>query len=120
MVTVKINNKKYEVKELGFSDMVHMEEMGFSVIESFKKKQFFSLATAFAGIAAHCDREDAEYLCEQHILGGGNIADIVTAFNTAVEESGFSKSFWGGNRKKRPRRTRNNFKRICESGYTII
>ncbi len=102
MVTVKINNKKYEVKELGFSDMVHMEEMGFSVIESFKKKQFFSLATAFAGIAAHCDREDAEYLCEQHILGGGNIADIVTAFNTAVEESGFFKKLLGREQKEAP------------------
>lgn len=102
MVTVKINNKKYDVKELGFSDMVHMEEMGFSVIESFKKKQFFSLATAFAGIAAHCDREDAEYLCEQHILGGGNIADIVTAFNTAVEESGFFKKLLGREQKEAP------------------
>lgn len=102
MVTVKINNKKYEVKELGFSDMVHMEEMGFSVIESFKKKQFFSLATAFAGIAAHCDREDAEYLCEQHILGGGNIADVVTAFNTAVEESGFFKKLLGREQKEAP------------------
>lgn len=102
MVTVKINNKKYEVKELGFSDMVYMEEMGFSVIESFKKKQFFSLATAFAGIAAHCDREDAEYLCEQHILGGGNIADIVTAFNTAVEESGFFKKLLGREQKEAP------------------
>lgn len=102
MVTVKINNKKYEVKELGFGDMVHMEEMGFSVIESFKKKQFFSLATAFTGIAANCDKEEAEHLCEQHILGGGNLADIVTAFNAAVEESGFFKKLLGREQKEAP------------------
>lgn len=99
MVTVKINNKQYEVKELGFRDMVYMEEMGFSVIESFTKKQFFLLATAFTGIAAQCGREDAETLCEQHVLGGGNIADIVAAFNAAVEESGFFKKLLGDNQK---------------------
>lgn len=101
MVTVKINNKKYEVKELGFGDMVHMEEMGFSVIEAFKKKQLFSLAMAFTGIVANCDREDAENLCEQHILGGGNIADIVNAFNAAVEESGFFKKLLGKDQKEK-------------------
>lgn len=105
MVTVKINNKKYEVKELGFGDMVHMEEMGFSVIESFKKKHLFSLATAFTGIVANCDREDAEHLCEQHILGGGNIADIVVAFNSAVEESGFFKKLLGKDQKQTSQET---------------
>lgn len=91
MNNVVINQKNYVVHELGFKDMVHMEDMGFSVIDMMTKKQVFSLATAFTGVVAGCERAEAEELCQQHILGGGDIQDIYVAFMKAADESAFFK-----------------------------
>ncbi|MBU9745735.1 hypothetical protein KTH81_18075 [Lachnospiraceae bacterium ASD3451] len=88
-MNLTINQKSYEVPQLGFKDMVHMESMGFSIIEMFQKQHFFSLAAAFVGVCTKCSREEAETLCEQHVLGGGNIEEIYTAFMDAVNSSGF-------------------------------
>lgn len=90
-MNVKINNKNYVVPQLGFKHMTQMEDMGFSILDLFQKKKVFSMATAFVGVVAECDREKAEYLIEQHVLGGGNIEDIYKAFSEAVEQSGFFK-----------------------------
>lgn len=95
MSIVKINNKNYEVPQLGFKHMTQMEDMGFSILTMFQKQQIFSMATAFTGVVAACDREEAERLMEQHVLGGGDIVQIYKAFNDAINESGFFKKFLG-------------------------
>lgn len=89
MSTLKINQKDYVVPQLGFEHMVQIENMGFSVIEMFNKQQVFSLAAAFVGVVADCERVDAVYLCEQHVNGGGDILDIYDAFGKAARESAF-------------------------------
>lgn len=91
MVAVKINQKNYVVPQLGFKDMVTMEDMGFSVIEIFQKQKLFSLATAFTGVVANCSREESEELLQQHILGGGDIGGIANAFMEAAQDSNFFK-----------------------------
>ena len=88
---VKINQKNYKVPMLGFKEMVYIEDMGFSLPDMFRNDKFFSLATAFVGICANCSRKDAEFLCEQHVLGGGDLGDIYTKFHEAMEESDFFK-----------------------------
>lgn len=95
MIAVKINNKKYTVKELEFSDMTHMEDMGFSVLEMLDKHMAFSLAAAFVGVVVKCDRQKAEELCQQHVLGGGQLRTITDAFQDAMNESAFFKKFLG-------------------------
>ena len=92
---VKINNKNYTVSQLGFRDMVHMEDMGFSILDLFQKKKVFSMATAFVGVVANCDRDEAENLIEQHVLGGGDFEGIYDSFTKAVDESGFFKKLLG-------------------------
>ena len=92
-MNIKINNKNYTVPQLGFRHMTQMEDMGFSVMEMLGKKQLFSIATAFTGIIAGCDREAAEELIEQHILGGGDIIPIYETFQKAVDESVFFRKF---------------------------
>lgn len=91
MATVKINQKNYVIPQLGFGDMVAMEDMGFSVIEIFQKQKLFSLATAFTGVIVKCSREESEELLQQHVLGGGNIGDISQAFMEAARNSAFFK-----------------------------
>lgn len=95
MGKVKINNKKYDVPELSFRHFTKMEEQGFSVPEAFRKGQMFLMAMGFTCVVADCERGEAEHLIEQHVLGGGQIKDIVDAFNKAVKESDFFKRMLG-------------------------
>lgn len=89
---VKINNKDYEVPQLGFKDMSTMESVaGESIISVFQKQQMFVLAEAFVADIVGCSKDEASRLCEQHILGGGKLEDIYKAFTYAVNESDFFK-----------------------------
>ena len=95
MATVKINNKKYEVPDLTFRHLAMMEEQGFSVLDAFRKKQIFLLAMGFVCAVTGEDRDEAERLLEQHVLGGGDIADIYLAFGEAVDRSAFFRKMLG-------------------------
>lgn len=95
MATVKINNKKYEVPELTFKHFTEMEEQGFSVIDAFRKQQIFLLAMGYVCVVTGKDRDEAERLIEQHVLGGGEIGDIYASFAEAVDRSAFFKKMLG-------------------------
>ena len=95
MATVKINNKKYEVPDLTFRHLAMMEEQGFSVLDAFRKRQIFLMAMGFVCVVTGEDREEAERLLEQHVLGGGDIGDIYAAFGEAVDRSAFFKKMLG-------------------------
>lgn len=97
---IKINNKEYEVPQLGFKDMVKMEDMGFSIIDLFQNQKVFSVAAAYVGICADCKREEAERLIEQHILGGGSLDSIYESFTQAVDRSSFFKKLLGRDQKE--------------------
>ena len=99
-MSIKINNKEYEVPQLGFKDMVAMEYMGFSIIDLFQKQKVFSVATAFVGICAGCSRDEAERLIEQHIMGGGSLDSIYESFTLAVDRSGFFRKLLGREQKE--------------------
>lgn len=92
---VKINNKNYDVPELTFRHFTKMEEQGFSIIDAFQKKQMLLMAMGFTCAVTWLDRQEAEDLLEQHVLGGGNITDIVSAFGEAIGESDFFKRMLG-------------------------
>lgn len=89
MATVTINNKKYEVPELNFAHSKRMEQMGLPVEGLISRKYIFSAVSAFVAIVVPCDAEQADYLVEQHIEGGGDIEDIYKAYAEAVQESRF-------------------------------
>lgn len=92
---VKINNKNYEVPELTFRHFTMMEEQGFSIVDAFRKKQMMLIAMGFTCAVTGYDRDEAEHLLEQHVLGGGNITDIVGLFGEAINESDFFKRMLG-------------------------
>ena len=103
MATVKINQKNYEVPELTFRHSKLMEQMGLPVEGMLSRNYLFSAVSAFTGIVAKCDPEQADYLVEQHILGGGGLEDIYKAYAAAVQESNFFKKLLhiAGQEKKR-------------------
>lgn len=95
MVNVKINGKTYKVGELKFKDFTFMEEQGFSIVDAFSKGQYMLIAMGFTCVATGLERTGAEELIEQHVLGGGNVLDIVSAFRKAVSESVFFRKLLG-------------------------
>lgn len=97
---VKINNKNYEVPQLTFKHFTKMEEQGFSIVDAFQKKQMMLIAMGFTCVVADVDRDEAENLLEQHILGGGNLGSIVGSFVEASNKSDFFKKMLGAEEKK--------------------
>ena len=96
---VKINNKNYDVPELTFRHFTKMEEQGFSIVEAFEKQQMMLMAMGFTCVVTDLDRDESERLLEQHVLGGGNIVDIVNAFGRSVMKSDFFKKMLGQEKK---------------------
>ena len=80
MATVKINNKNYDVPELNFAHSKKMEQMGLPIEGLIDRKYIFTAASAFTAVVANCDAEYADHLMEQHIMGGGTLEDIYTAY----------------------------------------
>lgn len=86
---IKINNKDYTVPQLTFKHFTKMEEQGMSIGDVFNKRQTMLAAMGFVCVVAECDRDEAEGLIEQHVLGGGNLEPIAHAFFNAVMDSDF-------------------------------
>lgn len=91
MATVKINNKTYQVPELTFRHSRMFEQMGLPLTGLNSPGYFFTAVAAFTAICANCSIEQAEYLADQHVNGGGNLQDIYTAYANAIGDSGFFK-----------------------------
>ena len=94
MVKVKINGKNYNVKEMAFAEYTKMEDR-LLILDAFRKKQMTLIAMGFVCAVVGCDRDEAEHLITQHVLGGGNIIDITNAFADAVAESDFFQKMLG-------------------------
>lgn len=102
MSTVKINNKNYVVPELTFKHLPVMEKCGMTANMLMSGKYPFTAAEVFTAIVVGCDYDQADYLMEQHILGGGNVEDIFSAFADAMVESGFFAKLLGLDKKEAP------------------
>lgn len=91
MSIVVINNKKYEVPELNFRHSKQLEQYGVPLYRMNDISLMFTIVSAFVAVVVGCDPDYADYLVEQHILGGGNIEDIYKAYIQAITESRFFK-----------------------------
>jgi len=107
MRTVTINNKIYNVPELTFAHSKILEQHGVPLRRLIDSDLFFTICSAFVAIVANTDIEGADYLLEQHILGGGTLDDIYGAYVTAVTESRFFKKLLENQEKKTTKKTTN-------------
>lgn len=92
---IKINKKTYEVQELPIGAYSHIEEQGFSILNAFQKQQHTLLAIGLVCAVLNCDRSEAEHVVEQHVLGGGTIFELSSAFMELVYESDFFRKMLG-------------------------
>lgn len=92
---VTINNKKYNMPEWNFGNIMRLEEVGgFSAIELNSKKllsNYFTILTAFIAVTTDNDFDEAARLAEQHILGGGSTKELVKEFVSSLTGSDFFK-----------------------------
>jgi hypothetical protein len=87
---VKINNKPYKVPPVNFADVCRLEEDGdISLLNTVQKGKFFVLGWVAIMHIVGCDKDEAMYLMEQHVAGGGKLPPIYEGFNKALEESAF-------------------------------
>ena len=91
MATVKINQKNYVVPELTFRHSKMMEQMGLPVEGMTSRRYVFTCVSAFVAIVVGGDQDQADYLVEQHIMGGGSLESIYEAYVNAIKDSGFFK-----------------------------
>ncbi len=91
MSMVRINNKNYEVPELSFAHSKRLEQYGVPLRRLIDPDLMFTIVSAFVAIVTGTIPAEADYLMEQHVLGGGNIEDIYEAYIKAITDSHFFK-----------------------------
>jgi hypothetical protein len=91
MGLVKINNKPYEVPELSFAHSKVLEQCGVPLRRLIDPDLMFTIVSAFVTVVTGAEPAMADYLMEQHILGGGTIEDIYKAYVQAITDSHFFK-----------------------------
>jgi hypothetical protein len=101
---MRINGKDYRIPELGFGTVRRLEGYGISLfdVSNSPSKRIFSIYNAFACITLNIEPEQADFLLEQHLLGGGTFDGWIEEINKAVESSGFFQSMMKKSQKKVP------------------
>ena len=116
MSTIKINNKNYEVPELTFAHSKVLEQCGVPLRRLIDPDLMFTIVSAFVTVVTGAEPAMADYLMEQHILGGGTIEDIYKAYIEAITESHFFKKLLESQEEKR--KTKTTVKAIKEATLT--
>jgi hypothetical protein len=102
---IKINNKLYEVPELNFAHSKRLEQFGVPLRRLIDPDMMFTIVSAFVAVVVGTVPEEADYLIEQHILGGGTIEDIYKAYITAISDSHFFKKLLETQEEKKKAKT---------------
>jgi len=76
----------------GYGDIRKIEECGCSITNfDSLDKHIFGVLNAFVAITCNVNAAEADSLLEQHIMGGGDTADLFQDFMKALYESPFVK-----------------------------
>ena len=94
---ITINGKKIEIKNVDFSAICELEELGLEFL-NIQRKLFASIRILMA-FNANITLEEAGVEIESHIKNGGNITDL-TVMVEAITDSDFFKDLIARNQKK--------------------
>ena len=87
MKKVKINGRMYDIKELGFEDMILLEDEGVDLMSG--DLTFRNVVTILGYMVGLETLECAKELT-QHVKGGGTLEEVMEVINVAMEDSGFT------------------------------
>ena len=88
--TIILANKTYDIPELDFNAVCELSERGVDILDSksFTKNPIIAARNITAWMTK-TSVIDAGNIIQEHVIDGGDIADIFNAFNEAIEASGF-------------------------------
>ena len=86
-----VNGKKYKTIELDFNAVCDMAENGIS-ISDFNSKPMAAARVYFA-LYFGGDKEMAGREIQAHLMNGGKLDDVISAFAKSIEDSGFFQTF---------------------------
>ena len=90
---MKINNKEIKECPLTFNVICQLSDNGLDITDMEKKS--LQLLRGWVAICMKTTTEKAGEEIEKHCMNGGDINDILSAFQKAVEDSGFFQSVQG-------------------------
>ena len=91
MNSVVINGKTYDVPKLDFDTVCQLEENGISLLAMNEQNpKIATMLRAFVAWIIGGSPRQASTEIQEHLENGGNIADLLTAITTALNDSGFS------------------------------
>ena len=87
---IKIAGTTYDVPELDFNGVSDLADNGVDLFSpKIKRKSAVSIARAVVAWITDSDLDEAGDILQNHIVNGGDVAEITEAFNEAVEKSNF-------------------------------
>ena len=85
--TFTINGKLYQAREITFNTICELEDAGVSLTEIESKP--ISTVRSYFAICLGGNKEVAGQEIERHIINGGNLDEIMTAFREELADSDF-------------------------------
>ena len=85
--TFTINGKLYQAREITFNTICDLEDAGVSLTEIEQKP--ISTVRSYFAICLGGNKEVAGQEIEKHIINGGNLDEIMTAFREELADSDF-------------------------------
>ena len=85
--TFTINGKLYQAREITFNAICELEDAGVSLTEIEQKP--ISTVRSYFAICLGGNKEYAGQEIERHIINGGNLDEIMTAFREELADSEF-------------------------------
>lgn len=85
--TFTINGKLYQAREITFNTICDLEDAGVSLTEIEQKP--ISTVRSYFAICLGGNKEVAGQEIERHIINGGNLDEIMTAFREELADSDF-------------------------------
>ena len=85
--TFTINGKLYQAREITFNAICELEDAGVSLTEIESKP--ISTVRSYFAICLGGNKEVAGQEIERHIINGGNLDEIMTAFREELADSDF-------------------------------
>lgn len=98
MKTFNLNGKVYQAKEIDFNMICDLEERGIS-LEQIEDKPM-SMIRHYIALCIGANKEVAGKEIESHLINGGDLSDIASVMNGAMEDSGFFQALNKGTQKK--------------------
>lgn len=84
---ITINGKSYKAAPITFNTVCELEDRGVT-LGDLENKQM-SAVRAYAAVSMGVDAATAGYELEQHVIGGGNFSELITALSEEVMKSDF-------------------------------